>query len=52
MKKKVTIVLEVENDDDTMMADAFIKNDLEIEINCASNYYEITSIETQIVTEE
>lgn len=43
-KKVVTVVLEVESDDDYMMTDEFIKNDLEQEINCASNSYKVVSI--------
>lgn len=43
-KKVVTVVLEVESDDDYMMTDDFIKNDLEQEINCASNSYSVVSI--------
>ena len=43
-KKVVTVVLEVESDDDYMMTDDFIKTDLEQEINCASNSYRVVSI--------
>jgi len=50
MKKRITIVLEVETEDPVMMTDDFIKNDLECEINCASNAYEIITIETTEVT--
>ena len=46
MKKRITIVLEVETEDPVMMTDDFIKNDLECEINCASNAYNIITIET------
>lgn len=49
MKKRVTVVLEVESDDELDMGDAFIKNDLEREINCASNCYEVISIETEVI---
>lgn len=44
MKKRVTVILEVENDDEFNLTDEFIKNDLESEINCASNYYDFVSI--------
>lgn len=47
MKKRVTVILEVEKDDEHDMTDDFIRRDLETEINCASNYYEVVSIETQ-----
>lgn len=50
MKKRVTIALEVESDDEINMDDKFIKHDLEQEINCASNSYEVVSIETEIIT--
>lgn len=49
MKKRVTVVLEVESDDELNMDDKFIKHDLEQEINCASNLYEVISIETEVV---
>ena len=42
MKKKVILTLEVESDDMTVLSDDFIRNDLEREINCCSNTYEIT----------
>lgn len=44
MKKKITITLEVESDDEFMMSNEFIENDLKTEINCASNSYDIVSI--------
>lgn len=44
MKKRITLVLEVENDDKFNLTDDFIKNDLETEINCASNYYDFVNI--------
>ena len=49
MKKRVTLVLEVESEDEFAMADDFIKRDLETEINCACNSYDIISIETKII---
>lgn len=49
MKKRVTVVLEVESDDEINMDDKFIKHDLEQEINCASNWYEVISIETEVI---
>ncbi len=45
MRKRITITLEVDTEDEQMQKDDFIKNDLEQEINCASNFYEIKSIE-------
>lgn len=50
MNKLITLVLEVEQDDDYTMTDEFIKNDLRTEINCACNRYEIVSMETMILT--
>lgn len=50
MKKRITITIEVDTDDKTMITDDFIKNDLEQEINCASNSYDIISIETKELT--
>lgn len=50
MKKLITITMTVENDDENpALTDDFIRNDLEQEINCASNYYEIVSIETKVI---
>lgn len=49
MKKRVTVVLEVESDDEYYTDDKFIKHDLEQEINCATNWYEVISIETEVV---
>ena len=49
MKKRVTVVLEVESDDEFNMDDKFIKHDLEQEINCASNSYEVVSIESEVI---
>lgn len=47
MRKRITVVLEVDTEDEQMQKDDFIKNDLEQEINCASNSYDIVSIETK-----
>ena len=44
MKKRVTVVLEVESDDEFNLTDEFIRNDLETEINCASNSYDFISM--------
>ena len=52
MKKRVTIVLEVETDDDWCMTDKFIKSDLEQEIHCASNWYNFISFKTEEIYEE
>ena len=49
MKKRITVILEINTNDEVMASDDFIKKDLEQEINCASNYYEIISIETKEV---
>ena len=49
MKKRVTVVLEVESDDKFNMDDKFIKHDLEQEINCTTNWYEVVSIETEVI---
>lgn len=47
MKKRIVITLEVDTDDELMQTDDFIRSDLESEINCASNYYDVISIETE-----
>ena len=44
MKKIITVILEVESNDKFMIADDFIRNDIETEINCASNSYDVDSI--------
>ena len=49
MKKRVTVVLEVESDYKLNMDDKFIKNDLEQGINCTSNWYDVISIETEVI---
>lgn len=49
MKKQVTLVLEVEPDDDCMVRDDFIKHDLLSEINCACNSYEMVGFKTEVV---
>lgn len=47
MKKRVTVILEVETDDDINISDEFIQEDLKQEINCASNCYDIIIIQTE-----
>lgn len=47
MKKKITVILEIESDDEFMMNDEFIKSDLMAEINCASNSYDFISIDIE-----
>ena len=49
MKKRVTVVLEVESDDEINMENKFIKHDLEQELNGTSNWYEVISIETEVI---
>ena len=46
IKKRIILTLEVENEDG-QMSDDYIKNDLEVEINCASNSYDIIGFETE-----
>ncbi len=43
MKRRITLVLEVENDEPLDLTDEFIRNDLETEIRCASNSYDFIS---------
>lgn len=50
MRKRITVVLEVDTEDEQMQTDDFIKEDLEREINCASNLYDIKSIEIEELT--
>ena len=47
MKKQITIVLEVESDDEFKMNDEFIKSDIMSEINIASNTYDFISIDIE-----
>lgn len=49
MKKRVTLVLEVETDDEYMLRDDVIGRDLEREINCACNSYNIVDFKTEVV---
>lgn len=44
MKKWVTVIMTVESEDEINLSDDFIKDDLEQEISCASNRYEIICI--------
>lgn len=44
MKKQIELILEVDADDETMLSDYFIQADIEQELHCASNWYEIKSI--------
>ena len=49
MKKQVTLVLEVESDDEYMLRDDVIESDLHREINCACNSYDVVSFKTEVV---
>ena len=49
MKKRVTVVLEVETDDEYMLRDDVIERDLQREINCACNSYDIVDFKTEII---
>ena len=50
MKKRVTIVLEVESEDELNLTDEFIETDIKAEIKCTSNFYDIKSIQiTEII---
>lgn len=51
MKKRVILILEVESDDEANMKDEFIRLDLESEINCCSNFYEISTFGTLEINE-
>ncbi len=51
MKKHVTLVLEVESGNEYMLRDDVIERDLQAEINCACNSYEIVSFKTEVVKE-
>lgn len=50
MKKRITVVLYVETNDEIMISDEFILNDLRREINCASNFYDVESITIEGLT--
>lgn len=45
MKKKIIVILEVESDDNSMLSEEYIRNDLATEINCASNCYDVISVQ-------
>lgn len=47
MKKRVTLILEVESDDNFYIRDSFIKDDLTAEIACTTNHYELISISSE-----
>ena len=47
IKKRVTLVLEVESEDELNMTDEYIEKDLRTEINCASNYYKVVGFFTK-----
>lgn len=49
MKKRITVVLEYENEDETdvLNLDRFIIDDLETELNCCSHFFEIKSIDIE-----
>ena len=49
MKKRVTVVLEVETDDEYMLRDDVIERDLQREINCACKSYEWIAFNTTIL---
>ena len=49
MKKQVTLVLEVESDDEYMLRDDVIESDLQREINCACNSYDVVSFKAEVV---
>lgn len=48
MKKRITLILEVDSNDETMLSDEFIKLDIEQEIHCASNWYDIISFSSSV----
>ena len=50
MKKRIIIVLETESEDCDFMTDEFVRDDLETEINCTVNLYNIVSFETEELT--
>ena len=52
MKKLVILILEVESDDEVNMKDEFIRHDLEGEIKCCSNFYEISTFGTLEIDED
>ncbi len=47
MKKTIVITLEVESHNENSLTDNFIKHDIEQELNCASNNYELISMTTE-----
>ena len=51
MKKRLTLVLEVESDNEYMLRNDVIERDLQSEINCACNSYEMVSFKTEVIEE-
>ena len=50
MKKRITVVLELDKDEqDPAFTDKFIENDLQSEINCTSNFYDVVSISSVVL---
>jgi len=49
MKKRITVVLETESDDPLNMTDAFIESDIQMELSCASNIYDIVSVKQETI---
>jgi len=49
VKKRITVILEYENEDETdlLNLDRFIIDDLETELNCCSHFFEIKSIDIE-----
>ena len=46
MRKLVSLIMAVESDDETNVADEFIKWDLKNKIRCCCNFYELVSFAT------
>ena len=49
MKKQIKLMLEMESDDEFDLHDNWIKEDLEREITCCCNHYDIVGFETKEV---
>lgn len=47
MKKRITVILEYESEDEIDLLDRYIIDDLETELNCCSHFFEIKSIDIE-----
>ena len=51
MKKRITVVLTLDTNDEHMFTDNFIEQDIKSELHCASNFYNFESITMDTIEE-